>query len=236
MVKSLCMNKDNIALLLLAGNGQRMFNDIHVKKQFYQIEGKELFLYSLDSLISAKLFKKIVLVIDKEDEDSVKRILNKDALTKGQTFIFAYGGKDRNASVFNGLLALKEEKNDFTLFIHDSARPLLPLEVLIRLEKASLDYDAITPVIPIHDSLIRDGKNITYINRDQAYRVLTPQVFDYRKLMDIYEKGYDSHDTDDYMKALKGGLSHTLVRGDASMFKVTEIDDLRLIESIIKKF
>ncbi|MFA6860998.1 MAG: IspD/TarI family cytidylyltransferase [Bacilli bacterium] len=228
-------NQNYVAILLLAGNGTRLFETIKEKKQFYKINDQELFVYPLISFEKAGFFEKIVLVVDSEDLDQVRKIVGSHKEINPDIVFYVIGGKDRNASVYNALESLKKDDKDGIVFIHDAARPYLDEDVLHELKKASQKYDAVTTVIPVHDSLLKQDEkgNITYLDRANTYLIQTPQVFDYKKILQIYETGYDSNDTDDYKKAIRAALSHTLVRGKASMFKVTEADDLSLAKKVL---
>ncbi len=227
--------KKDVAILLLAGNGTRIYQDIQIKKQFYPIDHRELYLYALDALLKSNLFSRIVLVIDKEDQERiVSNLQTKIEIPDDCLISLVYGGKDRNESVYHGLISLKDLEEDFAIFIHDAARPLIRQETLMLLHEEILNHDALTLVLPMHDSILKEKKGkISYVDRKNMYRILTPQVFVYSKILSLYESGYDKKDTDDFKKAVKAGLDTKLVRGDASNFKVTEIDDLRLLEQII---
>lgn len=222
-------------ILLLAGSGSRLYKEIHIKKQFYPLNGKEMFLYPLNSAIESNLFSNLVLVIDKEDEEKVKEILNREY--KENKFIITYGGKDRNESVKNGLLALKNKDNlDSYVFIHDSDRVLLSSSYIKELSEAIISYDALTPVLGLHDSILKEeNNNINYLSRDNLYLIQTPQVFDYQKILDIYEFGYDEKDTDDFKKAVTAKLKIRTYPGLYENFKVTTIDELSLIKRIFDK-
>lgn len=222
-------------ILLLAGSGTRLFDKIHVKKQFYKLQGKEMFLYPLKSAVETNLFSHIVLVIDKEDEEKVKKIVFNEF--KDERFIFTYGGKDRNESVKNGLFALKGlDEADSYVFIHDSDRVLLSSNYIIELSKAIQGYDALTPVLALHDSILKaKNDDITYLSRDDLYLIQTPQVFSYKKILDIYENGYDPKDTDDFKKAVSKNLKVRIYPGLYENFKVTTIDELELIKRIFNR-
>ncbi len=221
-------------ILLLAGSGSRLYEKIHIKKQFYKLQGKEMFLYPLNSAITSNLFSHIVLVIDKEDEDKVIEILKREF--KDYEFILTYGGKDRNESVKNGLLALKGLNDDSYVFIHDSDRVLLSKEYILELSNAIQGYDAMTPVLALHDSILKaKDDDISYLSRDDLYLIQTPQVFLYKKILDIYENGYDKNDTDDFKKAVSKKLKVRIYPGLYENFKVTTIDELELLKRIFKE-
>lgn len=222
-------------ILLLAGSGTRLYSKIHMKKQFYPLSGKPMFCHPLKSAIESDLFSKIVLVIDKEDEEKVKNIVRKEY--PDICFLYAYGGKDRNASVQNGLSALKgHSRMDATVYIHDSDRVLLSASYLLQMDEEFRGYDAMTPALSLHDSILRsEGNQISYLNRDGLYLVQTPQVFRLDKILSLYEHGYDQKDTDDFKKAVTAGMKTHIIPGKYENFKVTTIDELALIERIFRK-
>lgn len=226
----------DVCLLLLAGSGSRLYQDIKVKKQFYPVNHRELYLYALDNLMKSNLFQRIVLMIDKEDKDRIVFDLkNKVELNDDTEILLVLGGKDRNESVFNGLKSLEDIQGEFPVFIHDAARPIIEKETLEELHEAILSHDAITLCLPMHDSVLKMKDNkITYVNRKDLYRVLTPQVFVYSKIYNIYKDGYDKKDTDDFKKAIKSNLDCFLLRGKSINMKVTELDDLEIIENVLK--
>lgn len=230
----IAMNQKNDFVLLLAGNGTRIYSDIHMKKQFYPLLGKELFLYPLETALESGFFSSVVLVVDSEDISTVRAIVEQKIKTE-ISITYVAGGRDRNESVFHGLKSLLPDSEDEVVYIHDAARVLLSRDLLFRLNQAMKDHDALTAAIPVHDSLLRETEiGIEYIPRDGMFQIQTPQVFRLRKILSIYEKGYDSNDTDDFRKAVKANLSCAVVRGESDLFKVTEIDDLRLLESILR--
>ena len=45
----------DIAVLMMAGKGERLFSSLHVKKQFFKLDGKELFLVGLGKFVLYKI-------------------------------------------------------------------------------------------------------------------------------------------------------------------------------------
>ena len=194
--------------------------------------------YPLYSAIASGVFSKYVLVYDEEDAAKVGSICmeNRNQELRNHTVLLTSGGKDRNESVHKALKFLKGRiGDDSVVFIHDADRVLVTPQFLKDEAEALGGCDAITPVTPIHDSLIKaTRKNMDYVPRDYLYSVQTPQVFRYGKIYDLYENGYDKKDTDDFRKALYGGLVCQTVRGDVRNFKVTDWDDVNLLMDILK--
>ena len=129
------------------------------------------------------------------------------------------------------MIALKEE-GDFKIFIHDAARVILPLDILLSLNKGIETVDACAPYLPIADSIYQPQLN-RYVNRDDFVRIQTPQVFDYQKLFSLYQKGFSIEDTDDFSKTLRAGLSHKLVLGSPYLYKLTYPEDQKIIETAL---
>lgn len=221
-------NNRRKAVLLMAGKSER-FSKTGVKKQFALLLNKESFLYPLESFISSQLFEEIILVIEEEDRNHIEKILARENLVFPHRFVI--GGENRNASVNNALIALKEE-GDFKIFIHDAARVILPLDILLSLNKEIETVDACVPYLPIADSIYQPLLN-RYVNRDDFVRIQTPQVFDYQKLFSLFQKGFFIEDTDDFSKAIRAGFSYKLVLGSPYLYKLTYPEDQKIIETAL---
>lgn len=228
---------ENVFILLLAGEGKRLYEYINEKKQFFKINDQELFLYPLLEAVNSDVFSRYVLVVDYEDEERVEKIVKEHEKLKEIPMEIVDGGKDRNASVSHALQYLKiKVEGDAKIFIHDADRVLVKADFLRQLADFSENADAITPAIPLHDSILKStSKRTEYLDRRYLYMVQTPQVFDYRKLLSVYENGFDNRVTDDYQKALDGGLTCQIVRGDVMNFKLTDWDDLNLLIAILQE-
>ena len=225
--------KNDVAILLLAGKGERLLSALKDKKQFLDFDGKALFLHPLTSLVLSRCFSKIVLVLAKEDEERVRRCLRQDAFLQKEKFKFVYGGQTRNESVRNALNSLDKKKGNFFVLIHDAARPFLTEKQVEAIMSKTYRADALTYCIPLSDSLFRqDGKGIEYLDRKNLYLVQTPQVFDYRKLLSLYRTGDVEDTTDDFSKAVRAGMKTLPLPGDLSLFKVTGEDDLSLLRML----
>lgn len=225
-------NKD-VAILLLAGKGERLIDVLKVKKQFLEFDGKALFLYPLTSLVLSKRFSKILLVHAEEDQKQVQECLRKDPVLRKEKFEFVVGGKTRNESVRNALKSIKNKKGNFSVLIHDAARPFLTVEQVGNIMDKTYRADALTYCIALADSIFRqDGKGIRYLDRKNLFLVQTPQVFDYEKLVELYRNPEFEDTTDDFSKAVLAGMKTLPLPGDASLFKITGKDDLSLLSML----
>lgn len=113
-------NKKHCTMILLAGgSGRRMGTD--TPKQFLEIKGKPVLLYSLLAIQESEIIDDCILVIRPEDENYIKELLRKNEITKVASF--AYAGGERYESVWNGLQKTECTSADY-VYIHDGARPL----------------------------------------------------------------------------------------------------------------
>ena len=227
------LKRKDVAVLLLAGKGERLYDALKVKKQFLEFDGKALFLYPLTSLVLSKRFSKILLVHAEEDRKKVQDCLLKDSILRKEKFEFIIGGKTRNESVRNALKAIKGKKGNFSVLIHDAARPFLTVKQVSFIMDKTYRAEALTYCIPLADSLFRqDGKGIAYLDRKNLYLVQTPQVFDFDKLVELYQNPDYEDTTDDFSKAVRAGMKTLPLPGDSSLFKITGKDDLALLSML----
>ena len=96
----------NGVVIVAAGTGSRM--NMGINKQFIKLEGKEIIAYTIEKFYNNSNIEDIVVVV-KEDESEFfkKEILDKYNFKNVK---IAYGGKERQDSVYNGLKLL-DEKN-----------------------------------------------------------------------------------------------------------------------------
>lgn len=218
----------NVAVLLLAGDSTRFMRDCGEKKQFIKIKGVPSFVYPLRSLIKSSIFDKIILVCNNSDIEKTKSICNEFGITNN--LFFVVGGTSRNESVKNSLGFIAENFPCKNVFIHDSARVILPINIIKSLNDKLLSCDAVVPVLKTNDSVLYKGE---YLNRDEVLQIQTPQAFDFYKLYDIYSNEYDTLSTDDFSKAKKVELKCDTVSGTPLLIKLTYFDDLKIIEKFI---
>lgn len=215
-------------ILLMAGQSERFGES--KRKQLTVINGKEMFLYPLDTFFDSKMFSNIVLVVCDEDIEDVKAILHREGYDSDD-FAIVKGGETRNQSVFNAIEFLDAIGFDGDILIHDAVRPCVPVDVISSLITGLDSFDAVTPVLCVSDSVMSsDGE---YLDRNNIYRVQTPQAFHFDVLRQIYSNTIDEKSTDDYSKAVNYGYRTSTVTGSYLLMKVTFSDDLKIIEKIL---
>ena len=121
----------NSVVIVSAGRGSRMKADIN--KQFLKLKRKEVIAHTIDKFYNNTNIDEIVVVV-KEDEAEFfrKNIIEKYGY---KNIKIAFGGEERQDSVFNGLKAVNE-RCDIVL-IHDGARPFVTDEIIKNSDRKS---------------------------------------------------------------------------------------------------
>ncbi|MBM7409120.1 2-C-methyl-D-erythritol 4-phosphate cytidylyltransferase [Methanococcus maripaludis] len=222
----------NIAIVLSAGSGTRMGNE--VPKQYMKLAGKPVFQYCIEEFSKSSKIDEIYMVISKEDQLYVEEILKKFP-NKVSKIIF--GGRTRQESSRAGVYALP--KNTDKVLIHDAARPFLNL-TLINEVIDTLDYhNCVDVAISSDDTIIKIDcdKYIESIpDRNYLLRGQTPQGFKYPIILDAHnmsEKEDYCGVTDDCGLIIHYGLSKVyVIDGNSKNIKITKPIDLYISEKL----
>lgn len=223
----------NGVVIVAAGTGSRM--KMGINKQFIKLEEKEIIAYTIEKFYNNSNIEDIVVVV-KEDESEFfkKEILDKYNF---KNIKIAYGGKERQDSVYNGLKSL-DKKCDIVL-IHDGARPFVSDKIIDNCIEEVKEHKAIVVGVPVKDTIkvIDNDKNIVDTpNRSVLWAVQTPQTFDYNILLDAYKDAFKSgfYGTDDAMLVERIGYKVKMVEGSYNNIKITTKEDLSVGSQILK--
>ena len=180
--------------------------------------------------------RKNTVVVVKEDESEFfkKEILDKYNFKNVK---IAYGGKERQDSVYNGLKLL-DEKCDVVL-IHDGARPFVSDKIIDKSIEEAKEHKAIVVGVPVKDTIkvIDNDKNIVDTpNRSVLWAVQTPQTFDYNILIDAYKDAFKNkfYGTDDAMLVERIGYKVKMLEGSYNNIKITTQEDLNIGSQILR--
>lgn len=223
----------NGVVIVAAGTGSRM--NMGINKQFIKLEGKEIIAYTIEKFYNNSNIEDIVVVV-KEDESE---FLKKEILDKYnfKNIKIAYGGKERQDSVYNGLKLL-DEKCDVVL-IHDGARPFVSDKIIDKSIEEAKEHKAIVVGVPVKDTIkvIDNDKNIVDTpNRSVLWAVQTPQTFDYNILIDAYKDAFKNkfYGTDDAMLVERIGYKVKMLEGSYNNIKITTQEDLNIGSQILR--
>jgi 2-C-methyl-D-erythritol 4-phosphate cytidylyltransferase len=148
------------------------------------------------------------------------------------------GGETRQASVYNGLIAIEKEVSESDpVLIHDGVRPLVTREQIEACVSSVEKNGACILAVPAQDTLkqVKDGSIIeSTLARRNVWLAQTPQAFKYGLIRHAHECARKDGvtGTDDAM--LVERISHPVhvVPGSKSNLKVTTPDDLILAKAL----
>ena len=219
------------AIVLAGGRGKRM--NYHKSKQFIEIKGKPVLVYTLEKFIYNKSIDEVILVLPEDEVDYCKKeVLQKYSLKVDRIVI---GGKERQDSVFNALEAM--EKANIVL-IHDGARPFISEKIIEEGIKYANIYGAAAPGVTPKDTIkIKNEDNISVDtpDRNTLVAVQTPQCFKYDEIYQCHWKIKEENAivTDDTSVVERYGHKVYLYEGDYTNIKITTPEDLILAERLI---
>lgn len=229
------MTMEKIAVIIVAGgSGKRMASP--VKKQFIKLRDKAILAYTIEAFQCMEEIQDIIVVTSKEDISKVKtEIVEKYDFHKVRCIV--EGGKERQDSVYNGLLAVDESMQ--YVMIHDGARPFISQSILKEAIEKTIRYKATVVAVPTKDTIKRvDVEQNTVketLPREQLWLAQTPQSFKKELLLKAYHYAIEQKlaVTDDSSIVEAYGHKVAIVLGDYKNIKITTPEDLILGESFL---
>lgn len=219
-------------ILPAAGKSSR-FHDKE-KKPFVSLDGRPVWLRTAELFVSRDDVIQILLVIDPEDEEMVRRRYQANLAFLNIGLV--HGGSERFESVNRALKKIHPDADH--VVIHDSVRPCVTSELIDRvLAQAAISGAAIL-AIPLGDSLKRCNAPEPFfveqsLPRERLWLAQTPQVFSRDLLLKAYQS-IPKGATDDSQVVEASGVKVSVVKGSSSNIKITSKEDLFLADAILK--
>lgn len=214
-----------------AGSGKRMGAGFN--KLFIPIKERPIISYTLDFFHNDDNCINIILVIDPKDEDQFQEIINTESYEK---IIFAYGGKERQHSVYNGLQKAKKEG---IILVHDGARPFIKKETVEQLVQTSYQYGGAIAAVPVKDTIKKaySFEVVETIDRTSLWQTQTPQAFRFSILEEAHEKAKQDGflGTDESSLVERLGYPVKIVQSDYDNIKLTTPEDIYFAHAILEK-
>ena len=209
------------AVIVAAGSGTRMklgYNKVYAKMR----DGRTILNHTMDVFRADKDCIQIVVVTE-----SLAYYQNMEGDWPG-LITLAKGGKTRQESVRNGLLAAIGEY----VMIHDGARPYLDQKSLKRVKKALKTDDAVLLTVPCKDTIKKiDAEGYVELTYDRSTLAAaqTPQAFKTSLLMECMAKAEQAKFTGTDDCSLVEAFSDVRVRtveGSYANIKITTPEDM----------
>ncbi|MEX0987454.1 MAG: 2-C-methyl-D-erythritol 4-phosphate cytidylyltransferase [Bacteroidales bacterium] len=209
------------------GTGSRMKSE--TPKQFLELHGKPVIIWTIEKFLEFDPDIKIILVLPESHLIVWHGLKVKFASTR--KVVTATGGATRFHSVMKGLTNIYPGE---IVGIHDAVRPLVSIDTLERCYSEAEKTGSAIPVIDTEDTLrtvIGMGSNI--LDRNIVKRVQTPQVFQAKKLLTAYENCLEQGYTDDasVFESYFGQIN--LVKGNVENIKITFPSDMKVAAALL---
>lgn len=179
----------NTALIFAGGTGQRM-NSLAKPKQFLELHGKPILLYTLEHFEEHPEIDAIMVVCLESWIRELKILLRRYGIKKVSKIV--PGGNTGHESIYNGLKALEDIcKADDIVLIHDGVRPLITEELIsANIAKVRECGTAITAEAATESVVSSKNGNLidSVPNRSAMYTAKAPQSFYYGMISDLYRR------------------------------------------------
>jgi 2-C-methyl-D-erythritol 4-phosphate cytidylyltransferase len=205
------------------------------KKPFVDVEGRAVFLRSVEIFSSRDDVKQILLAIAPEDEELVN--VKWGPNLKFFNVKICFGGAERFDTVQKGLELIKDDIE--LIAVHDAVRCCVKEEWIDKVIAEAAKSGAAILACPVVATLkeAKDKVIIQTVDRAGLYEAQTPQVFKAELLRKAYEnlKNLDrSKISDDSQLVEAIGEKVSIVETDSSNIKITRQSDIAIAEAILK--
>ncbi|MBO4626719.1 MAG: 2-C-methyl-D-erythritol 4-phosphate cytidylyltransferase [Lachnospiraceae bacterium] len=226
---------ENVAVLFAGGIGKRM-NSGDVPKQFLEVFGKPILVYTIETFQKHKEISGIIVVCVETWLDYAKELVERYHLTKVKEVI--PGGATGHESRLYGLRCARKYYDEAIVLIHDGVRPLIDADTISRSIACARENGSAVVCSPAIETIYREeGGQKTIIPREQCSLLRAPQCFGLTEILGLYEDSCarGNNDVIDSVTLMQMyGKSVPKVIGPAENIKITTPLDFYMFEGIMK--
>ena len=231
----------NIGVIFAGGCGTRM-NTKSKPKQFLDLNGKPIIIYTIELFDNHPQIDGIVVVCIESWIPYLKKMIRKFEITKVVRIV--PGGNSGQESIYNGLCAAedftkeKNEQNSIVL-IHDGVRPLITEETITdNIEKVKECGSCITTV-PAIETVIVDNHDGTLAipKRSDCLMARAPQSFYLKDILEAHRRSQAEGKTefiDSCSLMSHYGYKLGLVQGPMENIKITTPTDFFVLRAMVE--
>jgi 2-C-methyl-D-erythritol 4-phosphate cytidylyltransferase len=228
----------NIAVIFAGGCGKRM-NTVSRPKQFLELQGKPIIIYTLELFDNHPMIDGIVVVCVATWIDYLKKMLKKFGITKVVDVV--PGGETGQDSIYNGLKAASAHyEGNSVVLIHDGVRPLIVEQTITdNIEKVREKGNCITCVPATETFVVRqkDTDTLTIPDRSMSLVARAPQSFLLGDILAAHEQARASgkHDYIDSCTLMTHyGHSMNTIIGPMENIKITTPTDFFVFRAMVE--
>ncbi len=231
----------NYGLILAGGVGQRM-RRTGMPKQFLEVFGKPIIIYTLQKFEYCENIDMVVIACHSSWKDYMESMLHRYGIKKVKAVIS--GGKDRQESILNGLKYIQTNGalDEDVIVIHDGVRPLIQENILSENIRVAMKYGNAMTVRPVIESVVITDKDEVgfedFKKRDDTYSLTAPQSFKLGILTQAYK---DIEGKDTPIPLLDSALVFTylgnkvhIIKENNNNIKVTTPEDYYILKAMLE--
>ena len=219
------------AVILPAAGKSSRFGDPWRKKVFVDLQGRPIWLRSVEAFVNRPDVVQTILCIAPDDHEWFR-----DKFAANLAFLnidVVDGGSERADTVEAGLSKVTNEAE--YIAVHDAARPLISKDSIDAVFAAAAKSSAAILATPIASTLKRvKGESIVEtVDRSELWAAQTPQVFERRLLADAFAKRDGFAATDEAQLVERIGQPVSVVDGSPLNIKITTRADLKMAAALL---
>ncbi len=225
----------NFAIIVAAGKSKRMKKNVN--KILLPLLNKPVVYHTIKNFQDCKAIDEIIVVTQKNDIKKITDIKNQYNLNKIKKIVV--GGKERQDSVYNGLMSIKNAKNEDVVVVHNGSSPLINENEITNCINAAKKHGAAVAGFQLKDTIkkIKNDFVEKTIDRTNVYQVQTPQAIQYGLFIEAFKNANKKKlsFTDDASLIEAMGKKVNLVSCSYENIKITTEDDLKIAEGILMR-
>ena len=227
--------RNNIAVIFAGGTGNRM-NTVSRPKQFLELQGKPIIIYTLELFDNHSQVDAICVVCVESWIPFLKKQLKKFEITKVVEIV--PGGETGQDSIYNGLCAIQKfAPADSIVLVHDGVRPFVNESLISDCIKCVKEHGSAITVTPAIETIVTtsEGKITSITDRSKCFHAKAPQCFYLGELLSAHEKARTDGNTNMIDSAsLMQFYGHELytVQGNFDNIKITTPADFYTFKAL----
>lgn len=227
----------NIAIIFAGGTGDRM-NTVSRPKQFLELNGKPVIIYTLELFDNHPEIDGIVVACIEEWIPFLNKQLKKFEINKVVKIV--PGGNNGQESIYKGLIVAQQlYSNDSIVLVHDGVRPLIKEQTISDCIATVKDKGNCITCVPATETFVvtqKDG-SLVIPSRADSLIARAPQCFILKDILDAHnqarEEGrYDFIDSCTMMSHY-GYKMHTII-GPMENIKITTPSDFFIFRAMVQ--
>lgn len=229
--------KKNVAVIFAGGTGNRM-NTVSRPKQFLELRGKPIIIYTLELFDNHPEIDGIIVVCLEPWIPFLHKQIKKFEINKVVEVV--PGGETGQGSIYNGLVAAAKHYDDDSLvLIHDGVRPLITEKTISDNINTAAEFGNCITCIPATETFVvrqKDG-SLDIPSRNDSLIARAPQSFVLKDILAAHRQaqseGIGNFIDSCTMMSHYGHEMHTII-GPMENIKITTPTDFFIFRAMVE--